>query len=86
MGSVRFGQILFAAISGDHVGAKLPHLHAYVGSGEAVIELDGAAVRLSTAHGDPIRGYLKKNELRLIIREAIDNYEALLVLWRLSQP
>ncbi len=51
-----------------------------------MIEFDGGIVRLSTAHGAPIRGYLKKNELRGIIREAIRNYDALLTIWRLSQP
>jgi hypothetical protein len=86
VGSAQFGQVLYAAISGDHVGAQLPHVHAYIGCGEAVIELDNGVVRLSTAHGEPIRGYLKKNELRRIIRGAVDNYDALLELWRLSQP
>ena len=84
MGSVRLGQTLFAAISGDHIGGRLPHLHAYTGSGEAVIELDDGSVRLSAAHGDPIRGCLKKSEVRRIIREAVTNYDVLMALWRLS--
>lgn len=43
----------FRAISGDHPGSAVPHLHADIGSGEVVIELVPAgAVRLSGAHGD----------------------------------
>jgi hypothetical protein len=86
VGSAQFGQVLYEAISGDHASARLPHLHAYIGSGEAVIELDDGVVRLSVAHGAPIRGYLKKSELRRIIHGAVDNYDALLELWRMSQP
>jgi hypothetical protein len=86
VGSAKFGEVLYEAISGDHAGARIPHIHAYIGSGEAIIELDNGVVRLSLAHGAPIRGNLKKSELRRIIVGAVDNYDALLELWRVSQP
>ena len=87
MGSRRIGQVRFRAISGDHAGAKDPHLHADVGSGEVVIELiEAGNVRLSGAHGDPIRGKVTVSELRVVFRTARDNFEALMHLWRESQP
>ena len=57
VGSKRIGEVRFQAISGDHPGAPIPHLHAFFGSGEVVIELLlNGDVRLSQAHGAPIRG------------------------------
>lgn len=86
MGSKRIGQVRFRAISGDHAGAKHPHLHADIGSGELVIEfLEGGDVRLSTAHGDPIRGGVTVSEQRVVFRTARDNFDALMILWKESQ-
>ncbi|MHB1770040.1 MAG: DUF4160 domain-containing protein [Minisyncoccota bacterium] len=87
MGSRRFGQVRFRAISGDHVGAPAPHLHADIGGGEVVIELlPGGAVRLSAAHSDPIRGKVTARELRIVLETARDAHSGLMNLWKASQP
>lgn len=87
MGSRRIGQVRFRAISGDHSGAKIPHLHADIGSGEVVVEfLAQGAVRLSKAHGEPIRGRVTAHELRLVLEAARDTYDELIALWKASQP
>jgi hypothetical protein len=39
VGSRRVGQVRFRAISGDHPGATIAHLHADIGSGEVIVEL-----------------------------------------------
>jgi len=86
VGSKRIGQVRFRAISGDHAGASVPHLHADIGTGEVVVEflLDG--VRLSEAHGAPIRGAVTARELRVVLETARDSYDELLALWKASQP
>jgi hypothetical protein len=86
VGSKRIGQVRFRAISGDHAGANIPHLHSDIGSGEVLIELlpDGT-VRLSRAHGEPIRGRVTMNEVRLVLRTARDAFEDLIGLWEASQ-
>ena len=87
MGSRRVGQVRFRAISGDHPGATVPHLHADIGSGEVIIELlPAGAVRLSAAHGDPIRGTVTTHELRIVLETARDAYSDLMNLWKASQP
>ncbi len=87
MGSKRVGQVRFRAISGDHSGAAIPHLHADIASGEVVIEfLAGGAVRLSKAHGEPIRGRVTARELRVVLETARDTYDELIALWKVSQP
>lgn len=87
VGSRRCGQVLFQAISGDHPGAAIPHLHAFIGSGEFVVELlANGDVRRSEAHGVPIRGTLTAREQRIILEEARHNHELLLKLWESSQP
>ena len=87
VGSRRIGQVRFRAISGDHAEAKHPHLHADIGSGELVIEfLEDGDVRLSTAHGDPIRGKVTVSEQRVVFRIARDNFDVLIALWKESQP
>ncbi|MGH7708147.1 MAG: DUF4160 domain-containing protein [Vulcanimicrobiaceae bacterium] len=87
MGSKRVGQVRFRAISGDHAGAATPHLHADIGSGEVVVEfLAGRAVRLSKAHGEPIRGQVTARELRLVLETARDTYDELISLWKASLP
>ena len=86
MGSKRCGQVLFQAISGDHPDAAIPHLHAFIGSGEFVIELLASGdVRRSEAHGSPIRGTLTAREQRVVLEEARDNHELLLELWKASR-
>jgi len=86
MGSKRVGAVRFQAISGDHRGSAVPHVHAFVGSGEAIVELlaNGDA-RLSLAHGAPIRGTITAHEERTILRAARDHHEALMLLWKVSQ-
>ncbi|MBC5810034.1 MAG: DUF4160 domain-containing protein [Candidatus Eremiobacteraeota bacterium] len=86
MGSKRFGQVRFRAISGDHAGAAIQHLHADIGSGEVVIELlSGGGVRLSSAHGTPIRGKITERELKVVLATAADNHEELEQLWKAGQ-
>ena len=86
MGSKRIGQVRFRAISGDHAGAALPHLHADIGSGEVIVELspDGG-IRLSQAHGAPIRGRVTMRELRIVLKTASDAQSELMELWKASQ-
>jgi hypothetical protein len=86
VGSRRIGQVRFRAISGDHGGATVPHLHADIGSGEVIVELlpDGS-VRLSHAHSASIRGRVTTRELRIVLTTARDAYEELLDLWKASQ-
>lgn len=87
MGSKRIGQVRFRAISGDHAGAAVPHLHADIGGGEVIVEiLPQGTVRLSRAHGDPIRGAVTTRELRIVLLTARDAYDDLLTLWKGSQP
>jgi hypothetical protein len=86
VGSKRIGQVRFRAISGDHAGAAIPHLHADIGSGEVVVELFPDGVRLSEAHGTPIRGPVTTSELRVVLETARDSYDDLLALWKASQP
>ncbi len=87
MGSKRVGQVRFRAIWGDHAGAAVPHLHADIGSGEAIVEfLASGAVRLSKAHGEPIRGRVTARELRVVLEAARDTYDELIALWKASQP
>jgi hypothetical protein len=86
VGSVRVGQVRFQAISGDHAGARIPHLHAFVGSGEVVVELlKGGDVRLSAAHGSPVRGVVTAREQRLVLETARDSHKLLVRLWKASQ-
>ena len=87
VGSRRVGQVRFRAISGDHAGAALPHLHADIGSGEVVVEfISGGDVRLSQAHGAPIRGRVTEREIRIVLLAARDEFDALVDLWKASQP
>jgi hypothetical protein len=72
-------------ISGDHAGSAIPHVHADIGSGEVVVELTPAGVRLSEAHSGAIRGKITKNELRIVLRTARDSYQQLIELWEESQ-
>jgi hypothetical protein len=64
----------------------MPHLHADIGSGEVVIELlaDGA-VRLSQAHGAPIRGKVTMRELRIVLETASKAHVVLMNLWKEAQ-
>lgn len=87
MGSRRVGQVRFRAISGDHSGAAIAHLHADIGSGEVVVELlPNGDVRLSQAHGAPIRGAVTTRELRIVLETARDAFDDLMTLWKASQP
>jgi hypothetical protein len=86
VGSRRVGQVLFTAIPGDHAGARIPHLHAYIGSGQVIIELlPGGDIRLSQAHAESIVGKVTANEVRKVMRTARDHYGILLALWKANQ-
>jgi hypothetical protein len=86
VGSKRVGQVRFRAISGDHSGAAIPHLHADIGSGEVVVELlPKGDVRLSRAHGAPIRGTVTARELRVVLETAREAFDDLVTLWKASQ-
>lgn len=81
------GRVRFRAISGDHSGAHIPHLHADIGSGEVIVEfLADETVRLSKSHGDPIRGRVTTREVRIVLEAARDSYDELIRLWKASQP
>jgi hypothetical protein len=43
-------------------------------------------VRLSQAHGAPIRGTVSARELRIVLETARDHHDALIMLWKASQP
>ncbi len=87
MGSKRVGQVRFMAIPGDHAGSAVPHLHAFIGSGQVVIELlAGNRVGLSTAHALPTRGKVTKNEVRIVLATAHAAFDDLLALWEEAQP
>jgi hypothetical protein len=43
-------------------------------------------VRLSKAHGEPIRGLVTTRELRIVLRTARDAHDDLLDLWKASHP
>ena len=64
----------------------MPHVHAFIGSGEMVVELlTNGDARLSLAHGAPIRGTITSREERTVLRAAKDYHEALMLLWKASQ-
>ena len=87
MGSLRLGQVLFCAISGDHPGQRPPHLHAYVGSIQVIISLlpDGS-IGFSPHHPNPIRGKAaKRNQVRAVLEIAEEHYDQLQKLWEESQ-
>jgi hypothetical protein len=87
MGSRRVGEVRFQAFSGDHAGARTPHLHAFVGSGEVIVELLATGdVRLSQAHGAPVRGAVTLREQRIVLKYAREDHAALIALWEASQP
>ncbi len=48
--------------------------------------LPSGDVRLSQAHGDPIRGTVTTRELRIVLETARDAHEDLMELWKASQP
>jgi hypothetical protein len=87
VGSTRVGQVRFHVFSGDHPGSAIPHLHAHIGSGEVVVEiLPNGDVRLSRAHGSPIRGTIGAREQRIVLETARDHSELLIELWKASRP
>lgn len=73
--------------AGDHAGSTVPHLHGFVTSGEIIVELlaDGS-VRLSKAHGSPVRGKATARDQKVVLTTAADNFELLLGLWKESRP
>ncbi len=77
---------MFKATSGDHAGSTTPHVHGVIGSGEVIVELIAGEVRLSRAHGTPIRGQVTKREVQIVLATAAEIYDELLALWKASQP
>jgi hypothetical protein len=86
MGSRHIRGVRFQAISGDHPGASVPHVHAYVGSGQVLVELlPWGEVRVSKAHRSSIRGIISLSEERHVLLIAKSAYDELMALWRMSQ-
>jgi hypothetical protein len=86
VGSKRIGQVRFQVYSGDHLGADVPHFHAFIGRGSLAIELmpDGLA-RISRAHRKPDAGYLTKRDIQIILATAEAAHEELIALWEASR-
>lgn len=79
MGSIRGRGALFRVQPRDHDGARVPHVHAWIGGGEVVIELmPDRTVRLSEQHPLAVRGDVKRSEVRKALNEAVELYDALL--------
>ena len=75
MGTIRGHGVLLRVNPRDHPRAQIPHVHAWVGNGEVVIELlhDGS-VRLSEQHPIPIRGNVKRSDVKKALLEAARCY------------
>jgi len=87
MGSRRIRGVRFRAISGDHAGGPIPHLHADIGAGEVVVELlPERVVRLSQLHRASVRGNVTQSERRRVLEIARDAFDELIALWEASQP
>jgi hypothetical protein len=79
MGSVRGRGVLFRVQPRDHADAPIPHVHAWIGCGEVVIELmPDRSVRLSAKHPLPVRGDLKRSEVRKALNQAAEYYDTLI--------
>jgi hypothetical protein len=77
VGSVKGRGVLFRVLPNDHPGAPVPHVHAWIGAGEVVIELmPDRTVRLSERHPVPVRGDVKRSEVRKALNEAAEHYDA----------
>jgi hypothetical protein len=78
--------VLFKVQPRDHHGAKIPHVHAWLGSGEVVIELmPDRTARLSEQHPLPVRGDVKRSEVRKALSEAAEHYDALIAEYERQQ-
>lgn len=79
MGTIRGRGVLLKVNPRDHPQAKAPHVHAWVGSGEVVIELmRDRSVRLSEQHSLPIRGNVKRSDVNKALAEAARCYDLIM--------
>jgi hypothetical protein len=79
MGSIRWREVLFKVRPRDHETAPVPHVHAWIGSGEVTIELmPDRTVRISRQHRLPVRGRLKRSEITQALDGAVRCYDLLI--------
>jgi hypothetical protein len=79
MGTIRGQGLLLRVNPRDHPRAQIPHVHAWVGSGEVVIELmPDRSVRLSEQHSLPVRGNVKRSDVKKALAEAARCYDVLM--------
>jgi len=70
MGTVRGREVRFRLYPHDHLPV---HAHGKIGAGEVVVEILAAGrARLSLVHGESVRGDVKDNEIRKVVREATE--------------
>jgi hypothetical protein len=63
----------------DHPQSRVPHVHAWIGSGEVIVELmPDHSVRLSEQHPRPLRGNVKRSEVNKALAEAARCYDLLM--------
>jgi hypothetical protein len=90
VGSKLLRGVRFQSYSGDHAGAKVPHVHAHFAEGDVAIELDteSRSVGLSKQHGKggAIDPDVKKRDVRRALNIASREFDALLKLWKDSRP
>lgn len=77
MGSKRFGGVLFVTRMGDH---DPRHFHAFVGSGEVVIELASDRRVILSKRDDAVRG-ATASEVRKVVNLATAHFDELAELW-----
>lgn len=77
--SLRFGKVLFIAYPQDH---QPRHVHGFAGEAEVIVDLAiGGFVALAD-RPDCIRpGNAKRNEVRAILRMAVEHFDELIALW-----
>lgn len=77
MGSKKFRGILFSTRVGDH---DPRHFHAFVGSGEVIIELTSDRRAILMRREDAIRG-ATASDVKKVLKIAAQHFEALAILW-----
>lgn len=78
MGSARFGQVRFQAYPQDHEPC---HIHAFIGSGEVIIELRTADQTVVLADRDDNVNGAKRSEVRRVLDTARDHFDELIAKW-----
>jgi isochorismate synthase EntC len=61
------------------------HAHGKIGSGEVIVELRAGEVALSKAHKDAVTGIVKDSEIKKVLEEAAELYEAIVAEWKRMQ-